>query len=175
MTTPSRPATACSGIRSLEQLRHLHYDPATGKARHQPIPEFVAGGAASETVERLVAEALQARQQMRSIDTVAPPTSNTNKSSTNEAKHALEALTAIADTLTAAALATAGDKDPAAALTRRLEADTGAIVELVDALDTPDQHHALSSLRRHSTRRSRRRPPRQCCAACSVALACRVP
>ena len=135
------------GIRSLTQLRHLHYDPATGKNRPEPIPEFVAGGAASETVERLVAEALQARQQMRSIDTVAPADIEHKQELHQRSETALEALTAIADTLTAAALTTAGDKDPAAALTRRLEADTGAIVELVDALDTPQRHDTLSSLR----------------------------
>ena len=135
------------GIRSLDQLRCLHYDPGTGPRRPTPIPEFADGGEASETVERLVADALRARQQMRSVGTAGPAAIGHEQELHERSETALEALTAIADTLTAAALATAGGEAPALALTRRLEADTGAIVGLVDALGTPDLRRAHQTLR----------------------------
>ena len=130
------------GIWNLDQLRHLHYDIAAGQARAIPIPSFSAGGDALRAVERLVGEALEMRHEMHSIETIRPADVEQKQTLHSESENRLAILTTIADVLAGAALSTAGESDPSTALTARIEADADVIVELIHALETPDEGEA---------------------------------
>lgn len=131
------------GIHNLDQLRHLHFDSASGKARPTPIPGFHGGGEAVEAVERLINEAATLIGEMQGVETIGPADVEHKQDLHHQSEQQLPALTAIADVLTGAALATAGEADPDTALTGLLETDAAAIVGLVEALDTPEQAPAL--------------------------------
>ena len=141
------------GIHNLDQLRNLHFDPAAGKARPTPIPGFQTGGEAVEAVERLLAESLQMRHEMHDIDTVAAADTERKQDLHSASEQRLIILAAIADVLAGAALATASQRDPTTALTELLEADAPIIVELLKALDTPDQATALQRARNRAQMR----------------------
>ena len=132
------------GIWDLDQLRHLHYDVAAGRARKTPIPGFSAGGDAVRAAERLINEALGMRHEMHSIETIRPADIEQKQKLHRESEKRLAILTAIADVLAGAALSTAGERDPSTALTTRMEVDAEAIVQLVDALETPGEAEALN-------------------------------
>ena len=136
------------GIGDLDQLRNLHYDIAAGKARPTPIPGFMAGGEAVESVERLVRQAMAMRREMHSIETIGPADIERKQDLHRRSEACLSTLATIADILTGAALVTAGERDPRTALTNLLEADAPLIVELVAALDTPVEANALDRVRR---------------------------
>ena len=131
------------GIWNLDQLRHLHYDAAAGRARETPIPGFSAGGDAVRAVERLVGEALEMRREMHSIETIRPADVERKQKLHADSEKRLAILTTIADVVAGAALSTAGERDPTTALTARMEADAEVILQLVDALETPDEAEAL--------------------------------
>ena len=131
------------GIWDLDQLRHLHYDVAAGRARDTPIPGFSAGGDAVQAAERLINEALGLRQQMHGIETIRPADVEQKQKLHRESEKRLAILATIADVLAGAALSTAGERDPSAALIARMEGDAEVIVNLVEALDTPDETQAL--------------------------------
>ena len=131
------------GIWDLDQLRHLHYDVAAGRARDTPIPGFSAGGDAVRAAERLIDEALGMRQQMHSIETIRPADVEQKQKLHAESEKRLSILATIADVLAGAALHAAGERDPSTALTIRMEGDAEVIVQLVEALDTPDETQAL--------------------------------
>ena len=131
------------GIWHLDQLRHLHYDVAAGRARNTPIPGFSAGGDAVRAAERLINEALGMRQQMHSIETIRPADVEQKQTLHAESEKRLAILATIADVLAGAALSTAGERDPSTALTTRMEGDAEVIVQLVEALDTPDETQTL--------------------------------
>ena len=135
------------GITDLDQLRTLHYDPAAGKARRTPIPGFITGGVAVKAVERLVGRALELRREMRGIETIGPSDIERKQDLHRESEARLATLETIADILTGTALKTAGEKDPATALTKRLESDAAVIKQLVEALGTPAEIDALSRAR----------------------------
>ena len=135
------------GIHNLDQLRHLHYDVAAGRERETPIPGFSAGGDAVRAAERLINEALGMRQQMHSIESIRPADIEQKQKLHRESEKRLAILTALADVLGGAALSTAGERDPSTALTARMEGDAEAIVQLVDALATPDETQALAGAR----------------------------
>ena len=131
------------GIWNLDQLRHLHYDVAAGRARKTPIPGFSAGGDAVRAAERLINEALGMRHEMHSIETIRPADIERKQKLHRESEKRLATLTTITDVLAGAALSTAGERDPSTALTTRMEADAEAIVQLVGALETPGEAEAL--------------------------------
>ena len=131
------------GIWDLDQLRHLHYDVAAGRARNTPIPGFSAGGDAVRAAERLINEALGMRHEMHSIETIRPADVEQKQKLHAESEKRLAILATIADVLAGAALKAAGERDPSAALTTRMEGDAEVIVQLVEALDTPDETQAL--------------------------------
>ena len=135
------------GITDLDQLRTLHYDPAAGKVRRTPIPGFITGGVAVKAVERLVGRALELRREMRGIETIGPADIECKQDLHRESETCLATLETIADILTGAALKTAGERDPATALTKRLESDVGVIQQLVEALGTPAEADALTRAR----------------------------
>ena len=135
------------GIWNLDQLRHLHYDAAAGRARETPIPGFSAGGDAIRAVERLINEALGMRREMHSIETIRPADVERKQKLHAASEKRLAILTTIADIVAGAALSTAGARDPTTALTVRLEADTEAIVQLVESLETPNEAEALHRAR----------------------------
>ena len=141
------------GIVDLDQLRTLHYDPATGKARRTPIPGFITGGVAVKAVERLVGRALELRREMRSIETIGPADIERKQDLHRESENCLATLETIADILTGAALKTAGERDPATALTKLLESDAAVIQQFVDALGTPAETDALSRARDRANER----------------------
>ena len=131
------------GIWNLNQLRHLHYDIAAGRARETPIPGFSAGGDALRAVERLINEALGMRHEMHSIETIRPADVERKQKLHADSEKRLAILTAIADVVAGAALSTAGERDPTTALIARVEVDAEVIVGLVDALKTPGEAEAL--------------------------------
>ena len=135
------------GIHNLDQLRNLHFDPAAGRARPTPIPGFQAGGEAVEAVECLIEEAVALRHEMHNIETIRPADLERKQDLHQRSEQHLETLGVIADVLTGAAIATAGNNDPITALTGLLEADTPLIVEVVAALGTPEQAAAVDSAR----------------------------
>lgn len=135
------------GIHNLNQLRHLHFDPASGKARPTPISGFHSGGEATEKVQRLIDQAIELRHAMHSIETIGLADVERKQDLHHQSEQHLTALNVIADVLSGAALSTVGETDPDTALTARLEADAAAIVGLVEALDTPEQPSALDSAR----------------------------
>ena len=119
------------GIWNLDQLRHLHYDTAAGRARKTPIPGFSAGGDAVRAVERLINEALGMRREMHSIETIRPADVEQKQKLHADSEKRLATLATIADVLAGAALSTAAEHDPTTALTARMEADAEVIVQLV--------------------------------------------
>ena len=131
------------GIWDLDQLRHLHYDVLAGRARTTPIPGFSAGGDAIRAAERLINEALGMRHELHRIETIRPADIEQKQKLHRESEKRLAILATIADVLAGAALSTAGERDPSTALTRRMEGDAEVIVQLVEALDTPDETQAL--------------------------------
>ena len=141
------------GITDLDQLRTLHYDPAAGKERRTPIPGFITGGVAVKAVERLVGRALELRREMRGIETIGPADIERKQDLHRESETGLVTLETIADIVTGAALKTAGEKDPATALTKLLESDVAVIQRFVEALGTPAETDALSSARDRATER----------------------
>ena len=141
------------GITNLDQLRTLHYDPAAGKVRRTPIPGFITGGVAVKAVERLVGRALELRREMRGIETIGPADIERKQDLHHESETCLATLETIADILTGAALKTAGERDPATALTKLLESDAAVIQQFVDALGTPAEAGALSRARDRANER----------------------
>ena len=133
------------GISNLDQLRHLHYDVAAGKAREAPIPGFSPGGDAVRAAERLIDEALGMRQEMHGIESIHSADVERKQKLHRESEKRLAILTTIADVLAGAAMSTAGEGDLSTALTTRLDADAEVIVRLVDALETPDESAAVKS------------------------------
>ena len=131
------------GICDLDQLRHLHYNVAAGKARKTPIPGFSAGGNALRAVEQLVNEAVGMRREMHSIETIRPADIERKQKLHRESETRLSILATIADVLAGAAMSTASENDPSAALTARMEIDAEVILRLVDALETPEEAEAL--------------------------------
>lgn len=141
------------GIWNLDQLRHLHYDPATGRARPTPIPGFSAGGEATVAIQRLIDEALEMRQEMHDIETVRPADVERKLKLHHETEARLAVLGTIADVLAGAALSTAGERDPAAALSARIEADAPVIVDLVHAIETRDEAERAEAAHRRAVSR----------------------
>jgi hypothetical protein len=138
------------GIWDLDQLRHLHYDSAAGRARPTPIPGFSPGGEALQAVERLVGQALEMRGEMHAIETIRPADVELKQKLHRESEKRLAILATIADVLTGAALSTAGERDPTAALTARMAGDAEhaeVIVRLVDDLETPRGAESLQAAR----------------------------
>ena len=133
------------GISNVDQLRHLHYDVAAGKARETPIPGFSPGGDAVRAVERLIDEALGMRQEMHGIESIHSSDVEQKQKLHRESEKRLAILATIADVLGGAALSTAGESDPRTALTNRIDADAEVIVRLVNALETPDEAAAVNS------------------------------
>ena len=131
------------GIWDLDQLRHLHYHVAAGRARDTPIPGFSAGGDAVRAAEQLIDEALGMRQEMHSIETIRPADIEQKQKLHAESEKRLAVLATIADVLAGAALNAAGERDPTTALTVRMEGDAEVILQLVGALETPDETQAL--------------------------------
>lgn len=135
------------GIWDFDQLRYLHYDVAVGRARQTPIPGFSAGGEAVVAVERLVNEAVDMRREMHSIETIRPTDVEQKQKLHQGSETRLAILATIADVLAGAALSTAGENDPSAALTVRMDADAGVILQLVEALESSDETEAVREAR----------------------------
>ena len=130
------------GIWDFDQLRHLHYDIAAGRARETPIPGFSADGDAVAAVERLVDQALDLRREMHSIETIRPADVERKQKLHDASEELLAILATAADVLAGAALSTAGESDPTTVLATRMEADAAVIVRLIDALETSDEPEA---------------------------------
>nr|MDP9442104.1 hypothetical protein [Actinomycetota bacterium] len=111
------------------------------------------GGEAAVAIQRLVDEALDMRREMHTIDTIRPADVERKHKLHRESETRLEILGAVADVLAGAALTTAGERDPATALTARIEADAPLIVDLLDALESRRETAQLSAVRSHAALR----------------------
>jgi hypothetical protein len=141
------------GLTHLDQLRYLHLDIAAGRARTIPIADWTAGGEALFTVERLVDEALDLRRQMAAIDSNGPADVERKQLLHRRSEERLVLLGCIADAVSGAALSTASERDPIAALTAMVDADAPTIAAFVTAIGTPEQGAALETLRSRAERR----------------------
>lgn len=148
-----KPGDSLLGIWDLDQLRYLHYDTAAGRARPTPIPGFSAGGEAMAAIQRLIDEALDMREGMHNIETVRPADVERKLKLHHESEARLAILSTIADVLAGAALSTAGERDPVAALTARIEADAPVIIDLVHAIGTRDETDLLEAAHRRAVSR----------------------
>lgn len=148
------------GMRDIDQLRNLHYDVAAGRTRNIPIAGWSSGGDALRTVTQMVDDALDLRRQVRAIDSQSPADIEHKQALNFRSEQKLLSLTAIADLVTGAALATAGERNAADALTARLDVDLHLIGDLVDAAGTPSERDALeAAVRRGRLRLDAGRPP----------------
>lgn len=141
------------GMWSLDQLRYLHYDVTAGRQRTVPIADWNAGGDALFAVEKLVDEALSLRREVQAIDTQRPSDIERKQQLHAESEARLAVLSTIADVVTGAAISTAGERDPVAALTSRLDADAEVIGRVMAALGTPDQADALQAAEARARKR----------------------
>ena len=141
------------GMWSLDQLRYLHYDVTAGRQRTVPIADWNAGGDALFAVEQLVDEALSLRREVQAIDTQRPSDIERKQQLHAESEARLAVLSTIADVVAGAAISTAGERDPVAALTSRLDADAEVIGRVVAALGTPDQADALQAAEARARKR----------------------
>lgn len=132
------------GMWSLDQLRYLHYDVTAGRQRTVPIADWNAGGDALFAVEQLVDEALSLRREVQAIETQRPSDIERKQQLHAESEARLGVLTTIADVVAGAAISTAGERDPVAALTSRLDVDIEVIGGVVAGLGTPAQGDALA-------------------------------
>ena len=80
---------------------------------------------------------------MHSIETIRPADVEQKQKLHADSEKRLATLATIADVLAGAALSTADERDPTTALTARMEADAEVIVQLVAALETPNEAEAL--------------------------------
>lgn len=135
------------GIWDLDQLRYLHYDMQAGRRRALPIDGWSAGGDALLAIERLVDEALDLRREVQSIDTRSPADIERKHKLHTESEARLAILAAVADVVAGAAISTAGERDPAAVLTQRMDVDAAVIGELIAELGRPGEPSAVESVR----------------------------
>lgn len=138
------------GIWSFDQLRYLHYDPAAGRNRTVPIADWTGGADALYAIERLLDEALALRAELRTIGSSAPEKIERKQLLLVDSEQRLAMLRPIADVLAGAALSTAGERDPTAALTARVDVDAEVIAHLVEALGTRDEADAIDGARRRA-------------------------
>ena len=141
------------GIQNLDQLRHLHFDVAEGKSRETPIPGFSTGGDAVKAVQKLLDQALKLREEMGAIESNRPSDIQRKQDLHRRSEAALAILSTVADVLSGAALVTAHNTIPKEALTTQIETDARVIVQLIEALGTPEQANAMS----HAQDRARMR------------------
>ena len=138
------------GIWDLDQLRHLHYDVAAGRAT--PVHGFSSAGA-GEAVERLVDEAMEMRRELHEIGTNLPADVERKQKLHAASEERLRILAAVADVIAGAALSTAGESDPLSALTALIQVDAQVVVNLVAALETPGESEALREVRERARAR----------------------
>ena len=138
------------GIWDLDQLRQLHYDVAAGRAT--PVHGFSADGAA-EAVERLVDQAVEKRREMRGLETNVRFDVERKQKLHHDSEERLRILSTIADVISGAALSSAGERDPKAALTALIQVDAQAVVSLLEALETPGEAGALREVRKRARTR----------------------
>jgi hypothetical protein len=149
------------GIWDFEQLRNLHYDTEFGRSREASIPGFSPDGDARVAVEKLLEEALQARQEMSEIRTVRPADVERKLELHTLGESRLAILSLVADVLAGAALSTASVNGGNKAQSERVSLDADVIVPLLRSLDSPDfDVKAADAARRASLRLDAGKPPK---------------
>jgi hypothetical protein len=141
------------GMWDVDQLRYLHYDPSVGRARNIPIAGWSAGGDALRSVTDMVDEALALRGAMSAIESLGTVDIERKRLLHRQSEEILTVLSAIADVVAGAAISTAGEGNPAYALTELLGADLECVGSLVDTAGSAHEADSLENARRRARQR----------------------
>ena len=147
------------GIWDWDQLRYLHMDPAAGRQRDRAFSWMVGERDALELLQDRLDEAALLRMELQSDTTDSISDLDRKSQQHSRSKQLLQSLEAVADLVIGAALTTAQDRNKSDALNQIIEADLSVLQDLLTALDTPEEHTALTAAcRRAMTRLDAERP-----------------
>ena len=141
------------GIWNFDQLRHLHFDPAVGRDRNLSFAGFADGRDAITRIQKLLDEALILRTRVQEFPSNSLTDVDRKAELNRRSEQKLAALEAIANLLSGAALATAGENDPSRRLTEMSDTDLDIIGGLLTALGTADETSVLDRVRQRAQQR----------------------
>ena len=141
------------GIWDIEQLRWLHFDPDAGRTQTMSFAGYTDGQDATARLRELLDEVLARRQMMQEIPSESIADIDRKAALHRQAENLMPAIRATADLVTGAALATAGERNPSAALTNMLASDFGLLGDLLNAIGTEGQGAALDAVWRRAHQR----------------------
>lgn len=140
-----RAGDSLLGITSVDQLRALHLDPGLGRSRAIGFPG-IDPAAAWSAIAPLVEEAVKLRLDIETSPSDTARDTARKAALAERANRQTQVACAIADLVAGCALTTAGRSNAAGALDDSLRANAKPIADLLAALDTPDEQHALETL-----------------------------
>ena len=141
------------GIWNFDQLRHLHFDPAVGRDRNLSFAGFADGRDAITRLQDLLDEALDLRAQLQQLPSNSSTDIDRKAELNRSSEQKLAVLETVADLLSGAALATAGENDPSRRLTEMSDTDLDIIGGLLTALGTTDETSVLDRVRQRVQQR----------------------
>ncbi len=141
------------GIWDLEQLRWLHMDPASGRGRDRAFDWMVGDHDALELLNDRLEEAALLRMELQSQTTNSIGDLDRKASQHIRSEQLLHSLARVADLVAGAALASAQEPNPSAALNQVIEADLPVLQDVLIALDTAEEPTALAAAEQRATKR----------------------
>ena len=141
------------GIWDFDQLRHLHFDPAVGRDRTLSFAGFADGRDAISRLQDLLDEALDLRAQLQRFPSHSLPDVNRKAELNLRSEQKLAVLEAVADLLSGAALATAGESNSARRLIEISDTDLDITGDLLTAVGTADETGVLDRVRQRAQQR----------------------
>lgn len=141
------------GIWSFDQLRNLHFDPAVGRDRTLSFAGFTDGRDAISRLQDLLDEALDLRSQLQQFPSHSLPDVNRKAELNRSSEQKLAVLEAVADLLSGAAIATAGESNSARRLIEISDTDLDIIGDLLTAVGTANETSVLDRVRQRAQRR----------------------
>ena len=141
------------GIWDFDQLRNLHFDPAAGRDRTLSFAGFADGRDAISRLQDLLDEALDLRTKVQQLPSNSSTDIDRKAELNRTSEQKLAVLGAIADLLSGAALATAGDRDSSRRLTEVSDTDLDFIGELLVAVDTAGEANLLERVHQRARQR----------------------
>ena len=144
---------ALLGIWDFDQLRNLHFDPAAGRGRTLSFAGFTDGRDAISRLQDLLNEALDLRAQLQLLPSHSLADMDRKADLNRRSEQKLAVLEAVADLLSGAALAAAGETNPSDRLTEISDTDLGIISELLTALGTASEDSVLERVHQRTQQR----------------------
>ncbi len=141
------------GIWDLEQLRWLHMDPASGRGRDRAFDWMVGDRDVLELLNDRLEEAALLRMELQSQTTNSIGDLDRKASQHVQSEQLLQSLARVADLVASAALASAQEPNPSAALNQVLEADLPMLQDVITALGTAEESTALVAAQQRSATR----------------------